>query len=257
MARALAKFSDDFRQNVQMQADQRAAVQAAIQEFQTGKTPNRASISGGNLQNQVSDVYEDNAVQLLVKCIHNGSEFSISSKWRDRNLSKWSLPSKETDFCAEVVPRSRRQRRNLRKVTYPACFRSTKQKTPPTPIDESELSTPPPFPVATSSRSGHAVFEIVRDDSLWRTKLAKLNEYVGELKDVLMAGVVFVTAAKFQAVREHQLDGRRIHFGFGMDCVAKIKHRVCVVDGNFVCLPSAEVDNNVHLLSCEIKLLHA
>ena len=55
------------------------------------------------------------------------------------------------------------------------------------------------------STSGVAVFEITQDASLWQNKLTKLDAYVGELKtdNVLLAGLVFLTPDKFQAVKQN------------------------------------------------------
>jgi len=147
--------------------------------------------------------FEDNAVKLLVKCIHNGGEFSISNEWRDRaHSSKTSLPNNKTiDFMAEITLLP--GRRNPR---YPSCFCNTKQKKMgPTVCPEMDLATPPILPPQGPTQAGrptYTVFEITQDSDLWKAKLEKMNAYVGEMKkDVKLAGIVFPTSDRFKAIQ--------------------------------------------------------
>lgn len=183
----------------------------------------------GSEKYTVSDFYEDACANLLVKAIYNGGEgYIVTSNFRSRERSRpifddievlRAISSKSVsltpDFCVKFCGKIDHTKK------FANCIKPLTSDESPEITYRGDLSTPPTSPLPSekddfTSRSLTLVFEFTVDESLWESKMSKLESYLAYIlmsentsalihasinEIVAMAGLAFPSAKKFAAIK--------------------------------------------------------
>ena len=205
----------------------RLQLKDAVHNLTSPSIPKREHKGSGKYTE--SDFYEDACANLLVKAIYNGGNgYTVSSNLRSRERSRptfgdvdvlRAISSKSNtltpDFCVTFRGKIDHTKE------FANCLKPLTSDESPEITHRDDLSTPPtsPPPSVTDdlpSRSLTLVFEFTVDESLWESKMSKLESYLGytlmsENKSapthasineiVAMAGLAFPSAKKFAAIK--------------------------------------------------------
>ena len=195
--------------------------------------PQSPALRNTGTENAISDVYEINCTNLLVKSIYNekrgwpitrSSANNSSAKFDDFNIlctiGDGKSKSLTPDFYAEVDV-------GQKTANFAGCLVALLCNQPPSLVSSSDLATPPLTPTNTPTKNENKctqekkviLFEYSVDESKWQNKLEQMEKYLQYVMKsahkkvstssftritdfVCMAGLAFPAHYKFYAIKQ-------------------------------------------------------